>query len=108
MVCSYFSEFPLLKPRSKTPALALPYSAGKAEVKKSEFLITFVLIALTGPPVVPTVEKWFGFGIFNPSMRHKTPVGEFPRITMSFLESSGELTPAKLAARREGSERPPA
>jgi len=36
MVVSRFCEFPFLKAKSKTPAFALPYSAGKAEVKKSE------------------------------------------------------------------------
>ena len=46
--------------------------------------------------------------MLSPSTRHKTPTGEFPRMTKSFLESSGELTPAKLAANRAGSERPPA
>ena len=51
MVCSRLSELPERNPKSNTPALAFPYSDGKAEVKKSEFFKTFVLMALTGPPV---------------------------------------------------------
>ena len=43
-----------------------------------------------------------------PSIFHKTPVGELPLITISFLLSSGVLIPAKLAAKRAGSLLPPA
>ena len=42
-----------------------------------------------------------------PSNRHNKPVGELPRTTMSFLLSSGADTPAKLAANRPTSLRPP-
>ena len=62
----------------------------------------------TGPPVLPAIEKCDGFGMSIPSTRHTTPSGEFPRITISFLESLAPPTPAKLEAIRAGSEREPA
>ena len=43
-----------------------------------------------------------------PSTLHKTPSGEFPLTTMSFLESSAPCTPAKFAAIRAGSSLLPA
>ena len=94
--------------KQKTPAIALPYSAGNAEVKKSELFNKFVFSALTAPPVVPTEAKWLGLLVFMPSILQSTPVGEFPLITISFLLSSGALTPAKFAANLAGSLRPPA
>ena len=64
-------------------------------------------MALTGPPVVPRVEKWLGLGIGMPSNRHNRPVGELPLITMSLRESLAAATPAKLPAKRATSLRPP-
>ena len=92
---------------SNTPAVALPYSAGKAPVRKSELAIKFGLSAETGPPVVPSVEKWLGFGIGIPSRRQSTPVGELPRIMMSLRASLLAATPAKLATILATSLRPP-
>ena len=62
----------------------------------------------TDPPVVPGMAKWLGFGMSMPSIRHKIPWGEFPRTTISFLESSAPCTPAKFEAIRAGSPRLPA
>ena len=56
-VVSRFLLFPFRNPKSKTPEFAFPYSAGKAEVKKSEVFRRFVFNALTAPPVVPTEAK---------------------------------------------------
>ncbi len=45
------------KRRSKTPESALPYSAGKAPVRKSELASMLLLITLTPPPEAPTSAK---------------------------------------------------
>ena len=88
---------------SKTPAIEFPYSEGKAPVIKSEFAKTLLFNIPTGPPVLPATAKCVGLGIFTPSKRYKMPKGEFPLITISFLESSVPLTPAKFVAILAGS-----
>ena len=94
--------FPLRNRKSKTPAKPLPYSAGKAEVKKSVLSSTLELNILTAPPVEYT--KWFGLGISAPSKRHKTVFGEFPLITISLFKSSPfPVTPAKFCTCLAGS-----
>ena len=79
---------PFLSFKSKTPDVLLPYSAGKALIKKSELARILLFIIDTGPPVLPEIAKWDGLGMSMPSTRQTTPKGLFPLIIMSFLESS--------------------
>lgn len=61
-----FSLLPLLlflNLISNTPDIALPYSAGKALVIKSELANNCALNIDMPPPEVPTLAKWFGLGI---------------------------------------------
>ena len=106
-VNSCLSRLPVRKFTSNTAALALPYSAGKAPVRKSLERSRLVFSALTGPPVVPSVLKWLVVPMGRPSTRQSRPVGELPRTTMSLRESLAPLTPAKLVASRATSLRPP-
>ena len=95
IVVSLFWLLPLRKRKSKTPAIPLPYSAGKAEVKKSVLANTLALNILTEPPV--NRVKWFGFGTSTPSNLHNKVLGELPLITISLFKSSPPpVTPAKF------------
>ncbi len=82
--------------------------AGNAPVRKDDLANKLLFNMLTGPPVAPNAPKWLGFGISTPSTRHKTPLGELPRMIMSLRESLLEVTPAKPATIRAGSFREPA
>lgn len=103
------SSLPLRSRMSNTPERPLPYSAGKAPVRKSELLITVLLRMLMPPPELPSpVAKWLGFGISMPSIRHNSPRAELPRMTISLLLSLADDTPAKDCAMRAGSLKLPA
>ena len=82
---------------SKTPETALPYSAGKAPVKKSEFPKTCALSEdRIPPPKVAISAKWFGLGISTSSSRHCNKCGALPWIDIPLLETLG-VTPANEA-----------
>ena len=72
-------------------------------MKKSELESSLLFKIDTGPPELPAIAKCEGLGMSTPSTRQTTPKGLFPRITMSFLESSAPCTPAKLEAILAGS-----
>ena len=66
-VVSLFLLLPFLNPISKTPALALPYSAGNAEVKKSELFNKLVFNALTAPAVPTTINTKYAKDVSSES-----------------------------------------
>ncbi len=102
-VYSRFSELPLRSFKSNTPDRALPYSAAKAPVIKSELDNNCALRIEMPPPEVPTAEKWLGLGISTPSMRQSRPLGALPRMAMVLLPSLAVATPANAEAIRPGS-----
>ena len=107
-VFSFRWLFPLRSFMSKTPETALPYSAGKAPVKKSEFPKTCALSEeRIPPPKVAISAKWFGFGISTSSSRHCNKCGALPWMDIPLLETLG-VTPANEATSRAGSSNPPA
>ncbi len=105
IVYSLRSELPLRMLRSKTPASALPYSAGKAPDRKSEYVSTLALNMLMPPLLWPPSPKWFGLGISMPSSCHTVYLGDCPRtITSLSKSSSARDTPEKDCAMRAGSD----
>src|SRR5690606_34150886 len=85
------------------PESALPYSAGKAPVIKSEFASNCELKMDTPPPDVPGFTKWLGFGISIPSILQSKPFGLLPRTEILLLPSSVLVTPEKDCAILPGS-----